>query len=227
MRCWATCRSPSPSALIGFAGQRVIEQTIREKLPDDFQRAEYLLEHGMIDMVVAAQGTARDAGRVIGYLMAANERRRNLTAPSPSVAGGVSSGVASTALAVALTITFRHCARYAHRSAAASPQAGGEQAMPITPSLSDPAVQTQLDRLAALSPGRDVLGLERITELLARLGNPHHHLPPVFHVAGTNGKGSTCAFLRAAIEAAGQTVSTSTPARIWCASTSASASPGG
>lgn len=64
-------------------------------------------------------------------------------------------------------------------------------------------VQTQLDRLAALSPGRDVLGLERITELLARLGNPHHRLPPVFHVAGTNGKGSTCAFLRAAIEASG------------------------
>jgi dihydrofolate synthase / folylpolyglutamate synthase len=56
-----------------------------------------------------------------------------------------------------------------------------------------------------LSPGRDVLGLERITELCARLGNPQDQLPPVFHVAGTNGKGSTCAFLRAAIEAAGLT----------------------
>src|SRR5438874_9147460 len=41
-----------PGALIGFAGPRVIEQTIREKLPDGFQRAEYLREHGMIDMVV-------------------------------------------------------------------------------------------------------------------------------------------------------------------------------
>ncbi|MGU3492840.1 acetyl-CoA carboxylase, carboxyltransferase subunit beta [Xanthobacteraceae bacterium A53D] len=41
-----------PGALIGFAGPRVIEQTIREKLPDGFQRAEYLFEHGMIDMVV-------------------------------------------------------------------------------------------------------------------------------------------------------------------------------
>ena len=41
-----------PGALIGFAGQRVIEQTIREKLPEGFQRAEYLLEHGIIDMVV-------------------------------------------------------------------------------------------------------------------------------------------------------------------------------
>jgi len=65
------------------------------------------------------------------------------------------------------------------------------------------AVQQQLDRLEMLSPGRDVLGLERILEILNRLDNPHERLPPVFHVAGTNGKGSTCAFLRAAIEAEG------------------------
>ena len=71
---------------------------------------------------------------------------------------------------------------------------------------SDPAVQAQLDRLAALSPGADILGLERITALLDRLGNPQRRMPQVFHVAGTNGKGSTCAFLRAAIEAAGKTV---------------------
>ena len=68
-----------------------------------------------------------------------------------------------------------------------------------------PAVQRQLDRLASLSPGADILGLERITTLLARLGDPQDRLPPVFHVAGTNGKGSTCAFLRAAVEAAGLT----------------------
>jgi acetyl-CoA carboxylase carboxyl transferase subunit beta len=41
-----------PGALIGFTGPRVIEQTIRERLPDGFQRAEYLLDHGMVDMVV-------------------------------------------------------------------------------------------------------------------------------------------------------------------------------
>ncbi len=70
-------------------------------------------------------------------------------------------------------------------------------------SSAHPAVQAQLDRLWALSPGADILGLERITALLGRLGNPEKRLPPVFHVAGTNGKGSTCAFLRAAIEAAG------------------------
>ena len=66
-----------------------------------------------------------------------------------------------------------------------------------------PAVQAQLDRLAKLSPAGDRLGLERISELLERLGRPQDHLPPVIHVAGTNGKGSTCAFLRAILEAQG------------------------
>ena len=65
------------------------------------------------------------------------------------------------------------------------------------------AVQAQLDRLAKLSPGGDRLGLDRIVRLLDRLGRPQNQLPPVFHVAGTNGKGSTCAFLRAMLEAAG------------------------
>ncbi len=77
--------------------------------------------------------------------------------------------------------------------------------MPDHATSSDAAVQAQLNRFAQLSPGRDILGLERIAELMALLGNPHRALPPVFHVAGTNGKGSTCAFLRAAIEAAGLT----------------------
>lgn len=77
--------------------------------------------------------------------------------------------------------------------------------MPDHAISSDPAVQAQLDRLTMLSPGKDVLGLTRIAALLERLGNPHHNLPPVFHVSGTNGKGSTCAFLRGAIEAAGMT----------------------
>jgi dihydrofolate synthase/folylpolyglutamate synthase len=67
----------------------------------------------------------------------------------------------------------------------------------------DPRVQRQLDRLASISPGADTLGIERIAKLCARLGHPEQSLPPVFHVAGTNGKGSTCAFLRAALEAAG------------------------
>jgi acetyl-CoA carboxylase carboxyl transferase subunit beta len=57
-----------PGALIGFAGQRVIEQTIREKLPEGFQRAEYLLEHGMIDMVVTRQKMKETLAKLIGYL---------------------------------------------------------------------------------------------------------------------------------------------------------------
>ena len=78
--------------------------------------------------------------------------------------------------------------------------------MPDHARSTDPAVQAQLDRLWRLSPGADILGLERIATLLSRLGDPHLALPPVFHVAGTNGKGSTCAFLRAGLEAAGHEV---------------------
>ena len=57
-----------PGALIGFAGQRVIESTIREKLPEGFQRAEYLLEHGMLDMVVQRADLKDMLARLIGYL---------------------------------------------------------------------------------------------------------------------------------------------------------------
>jgi acetyl-CoA carboxylase carboxyl transferase subunit beta len=57
-----------PGALIGFAGQRVIEQTIREKLPEGFQRAEYLLEHGMIDMVVPRAELKNKLALLVGYL---------------------------------------------------------------------------------------------------------------------------------------------------------------
>ena len=66
-----------------------------------------------------------------------------------------------------------------------------------------PGVQSQLDRLSKLSPAGDRLGLERIGAILERLGRPQDQLPPVLHVAGTNGKGSTVAFLRAALEASG------------------------
>ena len=70
----------------------------------------------------------------------------------------------------------------------------------------DLAVQAQLDRLGSSLYAPDILGLDRILALLDRLGNPHRRLPAVFHVAGTNGKGSTCAFLGSALEAAGHRV---------------------
>ena len=69
-----------------------------------------------------------------------------------------------------------------------------------------PGVQEQLNRLSMVSPAGDRLGLERISAVLDRLGRPQDRLPPVFHIAGTNGKGSTAAFLRAALEASGHAV---------------------
>ena len=78
--------------------------------------------------------------------------------------------------------------------------------MPDFARSTSPSVQAQLDRLSLLSPSGDRLGLDRIRLLLQRLGRPQDRLPPDFHVAGTNGKGSTCAFLRAALEASGRTV---------------------
>ncbi len=58
-----------PGALIGFAGPRVIEQTIREKLPDGFQRAEYLMEHGMVDMVVSRLEMKSTVARLLKILL--------------------------------------------------------------------------------------------------------------------------------------------------------------
>jgi acetyl-CoA carboxylase carboxyl transferase subunit beta len=58
-----------PGALIGFAGPRVIEQTIREKLPEGFQRAEYLKEHGMVDMVVSRLEMKETVARLLKILM--------------------------------------------------------------------------------------------------------------------------------------------------------------
>ena len=58
-----------PGALIGFSGPRVIEQTIRERLPEGFQRAEYLLEHGMIDMIVHRHELKRTIANLLRLLM--------------------------------------------------------------------------------------------------------------------------------------------------------------
>jgi acetyl-CoA carboxylase carboxyl transferase subunit beta len=60
-----------PGALICFAGPRVIEQTIRAKLPDGFQRAEYLKEHGMVDMVVHRHDLKATIARLARFFMKA------------------------------------------------------------------------------------------------------------------------------------------------------------
>jgi acetyl-CoA carboxylase carboxyl transferase subunit beta len=71
-----------PGALIGFAGPRVIEQTIREKLPEGFQRAEYLLEHGMVDMVVHRHQMRETLSRLLRLL----SNRPPAALPEPAVA---------------------------------------------------------------------------------------------------------------------------------------------
>jgi acetyl-CoA carboxylase carboxyl transferase subunit beta len=69
-----------PGALIGFAGARVIEQTIREKLPEGFQRAEYLLEHGIIDMVVRRHELKERLAMLLDYLGPDKDKARKKAA---------------------------------------------------------------------------------------------------------------------------------------------------
>jgi acetyl-CoA carboxylase carboxyl transferase subunit beta len=57
-----------PNALIGFAGPRVIEQTVREKLPEGFQRSEFLLEHGALDMIVDRRDMRDQLGNLLSIL---------------------------------------------------------------------------------------------------------------------------------------------------------------
>jgi acetyl-CoA carboxylase carboxyl transferase subunit beta len=69
-----------PKALIGFAGPRVIEQTIRQKLPEGFQRSEFLLEHGMLDMVVDRRELKDTIFRVLAFAV----RAASVTSPASS-----------------------------------------------------------------------------------------------------------------------------------------------
>jgi len=63
-----------PGALIGFAGPRVIEDTIKQKLPEGFQRAEFLLDHGMIDMIVERTRLKATLAQILRYLGSSNEK---------------------------------------------------------------------------------------------------------------------------------------------------------
>ena len=158
-----------PGAMIGFAGRRVIEETIRESLPDGFQRAEYLLgarhrRHGG-----AAPPAARDAWRACSACCASRSR------PRPS---------------------------RRRRARSGAPTRPRERDLRHGPTISPDPI---LERLKRLHPLVIDLSLDRIERLLDALGHPERRLPPVVHVAGTNGKGSTVAFMRAALEAAGFT----------------------
>ncbi|WP_342643977.1 acetyl-CoA carboxylase, carboxyltransferase subunit beta [Rhodoligotrophos ferricapiens] len=93
-----------PGALIGFAGPRVIEQTIREKLPEGFQRSEYLLEHGMVDMVVHRHEMRATLSRLVRMLMhvpeplliAGSEDTKGLATAETETAGQGDAAVSST-----------------------------------------------------------------------------------------------------------------------------------
>jgi acetyl-CoA carboxylase carboxyl transferase subunit beta len=79
-----------PNALICFAGPRVIEQTIRETLPDGFQRAEYLLDHGMLDRVIARKDLRRELATILRLLMHAEPPVfADLPPPAPEPAPSV------------------------------------------------------------------------------------------------------------------------------------------
>jgi acetyl-CoA carboxylase carboxyl transferase subunit beta len=73
-----------PGAIVGFAGARVIEETIREKLPERFQRAEYLYEHGMVDQVVPRPELHATLARILGLL---RDPQRTEHVPLPTAAG--------------------------------------------------------------------------------------------------------------------------------------------
>ncbi|KHJ53595.1 acetyl-CoA carboxylase subunit beta [Aureimonas altamirensis] len=75
-----------PGALIGFAGARVIEQTIREKLPEGFQRSEYLMEHGMVDMVVHRHDLKPTIARLLKILMHVPVAPAQAALPAPEAA---------------------------------------------------------------------------------------------------------------------------------------------
>src|SRR5262249_18704600 len=183
---------------IGFAGPRVIEQTIREKLPEGFQKSEYLREHGMVDMVVhrhELRATLANLCRLLTKAPAAPPTQ--VAAPAPAL----------PALPAPVEERRFDRARYWRSLPRVRGRAGGVQPRTRHQQSTAPCmthVDAILARLLALHPKRIDLSLDRMWRILDALGHPERRLPPVIHVAGTNGKGSTVAFMRAMLEAAGK-----------------------
>lgn len=86
-----------PGAMIGFAGRRVIEETVRETLPKEFQTAEYLLEHGMVDMVVKRAELKETIGRLLDLLMVKNRPSTPGSAKGTGIAKLISGGKSAKA----------------------------------------------------------------------------------------------------------------------------------
>ena len=138
-----------PNALICFAGPRVIEQTIRERLPEGFQRSEYLLDHGMLDKVVSRKFLREELIKLI-YL---------LKNQPPPIRGNITSLM---------------------------------------------GLMDEILKKAGITHPKIIdLKLDRVKRLLRKLGNPEKSIPPVIHVAGTNGKGSTIAMIKSGLQRSG------------------------
>ena len=182
-----------PKALIGFAGPRVIEQTIRQTLPEGFQRSEFLLEHGMLDLVVDRRDLKASIARALRFMRAV---------PAAVSESGTSAGGVSGESTSRRRVCWR-CARRGPPGAAATntvlrtePHSG-----PIEERRSE-ATLTTFDRLFALETFGIKLGLDNISTLCDALGHPERAFRSL-HVAGTNGKGSVTAMTHAALRAAG------------------------
>ena len=166
-----------PGAVVGFAGARVIEETIREKLAGAVPARRIPLR-------------ARHGRQVVPRAELARDPRAHPVA----------------------------VARPVSRDAVAGGAGVRPPRIERVPEPATAAASKRIDTSRTCS-------LDRIERLLAALGNPHERLPPVIHVAGTKGKGSTVATMRACLEAAG-IACTPIPRRIWCGFTSASGWPG-
>ena len=196
-----------PGAIIGFAGTRVIEETIRETLPEGFQRAEYLMDHGMVDMVVP-RSELRDAlARVLSLLCdnspAESERRHLACLAEDGPAAGGSDG------------NDTGDSRTSQPARACRTVPGQSEQSDRDPRAADPP--SSQDHRSFARPDRPATGPPRVIPNGA-LCRRSSMLP------GTNGKGSVIAYpARPCCEAAGRTRAWSTHHPTWCASTSASA----
>ncbi len=172
------CSLAEPAALIGFAGRRVIEETIRETLPPGFQTAEFQVERGMVDRVVTRK---ESAGRARVH--------------------------------------------FAHPDDGARPPRRRLNSSMVHDYDAIRASDGAIRRLRALHPSLIDLTTGRIERMLVALGEPHKRLGPVVHIAGTNGKGSTTAFLRAHRRGRRAQGARALPRHIWCGSPNGSGLP--
>ena len=173
-----------PKALIGFAGPRVIEQTIRQKLPEGFQRSEFLLEHGMLDLVVDRREMKAAIARVLRFALAEDGPAR----ARPRRLGRHARGACEP------------LRRRRPRGAAREPRRRSRD--PNGRSRSPVPGSGAVDFLFSLERFGMKFGLANIATLCAALGHPQNAFPSVI-VAGTNGKGSVTAMADAALRAAG------------------------